>query len=138
MNTEKIIRVLVADCHHLIREGLKAILLRQPDMQVVGDAANADDAIAIFREHEPDVALMDLRMNGASAVEAIKTLRTEFPAATILVLPTFPEDPEIVPALQEGAVDCLLKDMPREKMYELIRVVYAGERPHYFLAHGTH
>lgn len=131
------IRVLVADCHDLIREGLTALLSRQPDMEVVGDASNAIEAISLFREHRPDVALMDLRMHAASAVEAIKTLRTEYPNARILVLATFPEDEEIVPALREGAIDCLLKDMPRDEMYEIIRAVYAGERPNYFIQHQS-
>lgn len=137
MLDHKKIRVLVADCHHLIREGLAALLSYQPDIQVVGDADNADQAIALFREHHPDIALMDLRMQEASAVEAIKTLLAEFPAARILVLATFPEDEEIIEALRVGAIDCLLKNMPRDKMIEVIRAVYSGERPHFFLEHGS-
>lgn len=137
MEPHKRIRVLVADRHKLIREGLASLLSRQRDMEVVGNAANADDAIALFRECRPDIALMDLRMNEASAVEAIKTLLAEFPGARILVLATFPEDTEIFPALREGAADCLLKDMPRERMYEVIRDVYAGKKPQYFLEHRS-
>ena len=132
---EDSIRVLVADCHHLIREGLAAILSHQPDMQVVADAKDGDEAVAMFRQVKPDIALMDLRMNKISAIEAIRTIRQEFPAARILVLATFPEDEEIAPALREGAADCLLKDMPREKMYEVIRAVHAGKRPNFYLEH---
>ena len=126
------IRVLVADCHHLIREGLAALISHEPDMEVVGDAADGQEALELFRVQRPDVALMDLRMTGESAVEAIKTLLGEFPEACILVLATFPEDGEIVPALRAGAKDCLLKDMPRDEMADVIRAVYAGERPNYY------
>jgi two-component system NarL family response regulator len=135
MGSEQKIKVLVADCHHLIREGLAAVLSYEPDMQIVGNAADADEAIALFRSHRPDIALMDLRMKGESAVEAIQTLRADFPNGCFLVLATFPEDQEIMPALQAGAVDCLLKDTPREQMVAVIRAVYAGERPNYFLHH---
>ena len=124
--------MLVADCHHLIREGLANLLSYEPDMQVVGDASSGPDAVALYREHQPDIALMDLRMTGESAVDAIRTLLREFPDARILVLATFPEDQEIVPALRAGAKDCLLKDMPRGEMVAAIRSVYAGQRPNYY------
>jgi len=132
LEEEKKIRVLVADCHHLIREGLANLLSYEPDMQIVGDAADGPEAMALFRERQPDIALMDLRMTGESAVEAIRTLIHEFPTALILVLATFPEDHEIMPALRAGAKDCLLKDMPRQTMVAVIRAVYAGERPNYY------
>ncbi|MCW3051948.1 MAG: two component LuxR family transcriptional regulator [Chthonomonadales bacterium] len=135
MGSDQKIRVLVADCNHLIREGLATLLSYEPDIEVVGDAAGAPEAIELFREHRPDIALIDLRMNGGTAVEAIETLRTEFPDGSFLVLATFPEDWEIVPALKAGAVDCLLKDTPREQIVDVIRAVYAGERPNYFLQH---
>ncbi|MCW3095124.1 MAG: two component transcriptional regulator, LuxR family [Chthonomonadaceae bacterium] len=127
------IRVLVADCHHLIREGLATLLSHETDMLVVGNAADGPEALALFREQQPDIALMDLRMVGQSAIDAIKSLIGEFPEACILVLATFPEDDEIVPALRAGAKDCLLKDMPRDEMAEVIRAVYAGEHPGYYL-----
>ncbi|MCW3051076.1 MAG: two component transcriptional regulator, LuxR family, partial [Chthonomonadales bacterium] len=123
MEQEKKIRVLVADCHHLIREGLANLLSYEPDMQVVGDAANGLEAMALFRERQPDITLMDLRMTGESAVDAIRTLVHEFPTARILVLATFPEDNEIMPALWAGAQDCLLKDMPRKEMVAVIRAI---------------
>jgi two-component system NarL family response regulator len=127
------IRVLVADCHHLIREGLAALVSHEQDMKVVGDAADGPEAVALFREHRPDITLLDLRMVGESAVEALQTLLAEFPKAHILVLATFPEDGEIDSALNAGACDCLLKDMPREEMMAVIRAVYAGEHPNYYL-----
>lgn len=124
--------MLVADCHHLIREGLANLLSYEPDMQVVGDASSGPEAMDLFREHRPDIALMDLRMTGESAVDAIRTLLLEFPDARILVLATFPEDQEIMPALRAGAKDCLLKDMPRGEMVAAIRTAYAGQRLHYY------
>lgn len=127
--------MLVADCHNLIREGLAALLSRQPDIEVVAEAENGEQAIALFRKQRPDVAVVDLRMNETGAVAAIKTIRTDFPDARILVLATYPEDEEIIPALRAGAIDCLLKDTPREKMFEVIRAVFSGERPYYFLQH---
>ena len=133
MEDQQKIRVLVADCHHMIRECLANLLSCEPDISVVGNASNAEEAITLFREHKPDVAVMDLRMNGASAVEAIETIRTDFPNARILVLATFAEDEEIFPAHQAGALGCLLKDMPRKEIGQVIRAVYTGQKLNFFL-----
>jgi len=133
MGHEQKIRVLVADCHHLIREGLATLLSYEQDLEVVGDASDGEEAITLFREHQPDVAVMDLRMHGASAVQAIETIRKEFPNARILVLATFPEDEEIFPAHQAGALGCLLKDMPRDEIGQVIRAAYTGQKLNFFL-----
>jgi two-component system NarL family response regulator len=133
---EKRIRVLLADCHHRIGEGLAALISDAPQMHPMSNAADPDAAIAaLFRDHQPDIHLMDLRMTEESAVEAIKMFLNGIPDGHALVLATVSAKGEIAPALREGAIDCCLKDMPCEEMVHVIRTVYAEKRPNYSLQH---
>ena len=128
MNTPERIRLLTVDDHLLLREGLAAIVENQSDMVVVGEAANGRDAIASFRQLQPDVTLMDLRMPDMSGIEAIAAIRTEFPKARIIVLTTYAGDVQAVEALKAGASGYLLKNMLRQELLETIRTVHAGRR----------
>lgn len=122
------IRILCADDHPIVLEGLSAIIGTQPDMAVVAEAADGQAAFDQFREHKPDVVLMDLSMPGTGGVEAITRIRGEFPRARIIVLTTYEGDEDIHRALEAGAQAYLLKDMVRKQLLETIRDVHAGRR----------
>ena len=121
------IRVLVADDHVTVREGLAAIIGRQPDMTVAGEAATGRDAVGLWHEQRPDVTLIDLRMPVLDGVGAIAEIRRADPSARIVVLTTFDTDNDISRAISAGAKGYLLKDAPREELLECIRKVNAGE-----------
>jgi two-component system NarL family response regulator len=121
------IRVLIADDHAMVREGLAAIIGRQADMTVVGEAANGPEAIDLWRKHRPDVALFDLRMPVLDGVGAISEIRSRDPAARIIVVTTFDTDDGIARAIKAGARGYLPKDAQREELLEAIRGVHAGE-----------
>jgi len=121
------IRVLVVDDHVTVREGLAAILARQPDMEVVAEAANGREAVALWRLHRPDVVLLDLRMPVLDGIGTIDRIRSEEASARILVLTTFDTDVEISGAIKAGAKGYLLKDAPRETLLDAIRRVDSGE-----------
>lgn len=127
MPTDNVIRVLIADDHAVVREGLSALIARREDMQVVGEAANGQEAIDLFRVHHPDITLMDLRMPQVDGVEAITTILKSFPRARIIVLTTYDGDEDIYRVLQVGAKGYLLKDAGREELVEAIRAVHTGE-----------
>jgi len=122
------IRILFADDHPIVREGLAALLSTQAEMVVIGEAENGEQALEFFRRHIPDVTLMDLRMPVMSGLEATIAIRAEFPHARIIVLTTYDGDEEIYRALQAGARSYLLKDSLRKELLEVIRAVHAGER----------
>jgi DNA-binding NarL/FixJ family response regulator len=122
------IRVLSIDDHPLLREGIAATLAGQPDMQLVGEAANARVGIEQFRLLRPDVTLMDLQMPDMNGIDAIRILREEFPDARILVLTTFQGDAQITGALRAGACGFLLKDTMRKALRDSIRAAHAGRR----------
>jgi DNA-binding NarL/FixJ family response regulator len=122
------IRVMVFDDHTLVREGIVALLQMQPDFQVVGEAGDGQSAIARYRAHRPDVALVDLRMPGGDGVSVIRVIREEFPAARLLVLTTYDSEDDIMRALQAGAAGYLLKGAGRAALGEAIRAVHAGRR----------
>jgi DNA-binding NarL/FixJ family response regulator len=128
MSAQSRIRVLSVDDHPLVREGIAAIINNQADMQVVAQAANAKDAMEQYRKHAPDVTLMDLRLPDTSGIEALITIRTEFPEARIIMLTTFEGDVEIKRALEAGARGYLLKSMPPKELVEVIRQVHAGKK----------
>ena len=122
------IKLLVADDHNIVRSGLAALINSETDMTVVAEAVNGQQAIDLFKQHRPDVALMDLRMPLVSGVDAIAAIRKEFPAARIIVLTTYDGDEDIYRALQAGASGYLLKGMLAEELLEAIRAVHAGLR----------
>jgi two-component system NarL family response regulator len=120
------LRVVIADDHPIVREGLQAVIDDQPDMEVVGQAATGTEAVAIALAERPDVVLMDLRMPELNGVEAITTLRGQWPEARVIVLTTYDGDEDIYRALQAGALAYLLKDTPRAELLEAIRAVARG------------
>ena len=122
------IRVFGVDDHPLLREGLAAIINNQPDMVLVAQASNAQEAVEQFRKTRPDVTLMDLRLPHQSGIDAMKAIRTEFPEARIIMLTTFEGDVEIQRALEAGARGYLLKSMPPKELVEVIRQVHAGKK----------
>ena len=121
------IRVVLADDHVTVREGLAAIIGRQPDMTVTGEAANGREVVDVWRERRPDVTLIDLRMPVLDGVGAIAEIRRADPSARIIVLTTFDTDNDIARAISAGAKGYLLKDAPREELLDCIRRVNAGE-----------
>jgi DNA-binding NarL/FixJ family response regulator len=121
------IRVLIADDHVTVREGLAAIIGRQTDMVVVGEAATGRDAVELWLERRPDVTLLDLRMPVLDGVGAIDEIRNQDASARIIVLTTFDTDNELCRAIKAGAKGYLLKDAQREELLDCIRKVHAGE-----------
>jgi DNA-binding NarL/FixJ family response regulator len=128
MTDQTRIRVLSVDDHPLLREGLAAIINNQPDMSLVAEAASSSEAVQRFREHRPDVTLMDLRLPDASGIDAMIAIRAEFADARIIMLTTFEGDVEIQRALEAGARGYMLKSMPPNELVEVIRQVHAGKK----------
>lgn len=128
MSDDKPIRILIADDHFVVRMGLAAVIHTQPDMTVVAEATTGSQAIEFFRQHNPDITLMDLRMPEMDGIEAIIMIRREFPEGRFIVLTTYDGDEDIYRALQAGARAYLLKDMMRDGLIEAIRAVHAGQR----------
>lgn len=128
METTEPIRILLADDHPVVREGLALLLHTEPDMKVIGQANDGTEAIALFRQLQPDVALLDLRMPQMNGIEAIATIRAEFPEARLILLTTYDNDEDIYQGLRAGAKAYLLKDTPCEELLETIRAVHAGQK----------
>lgn len=121
------IKVLIADDHVTVLEGLTAIIGRQPDMTVVAEAANGREAVELWKERQPDIGLLDLRMPVMDGVAAIDAIRRQDAAARIIVLTTYDTDNEIYRAIKAGAKAYLLKDARREELLDCLRKVCAGE-----------
>ncbi len=127
MTVTETIRILIADDHPVVREGLSAMINRQPDMKVVAEAGEGSEAVEQFSQYRPDVALIDLRMRGMDGLHAILAINRRFPGARLVVLTTFDDNEDIYRALQGGAKGYLLKGAPREELLECIRTVSAGQ-----------
>ena len=128
MNDELRIRVLSVDDHPSLREGIAIVIDNEPDMVLVSQASTGAEAIQRFREHKPDVTLMDLRLPDLSGIDAMIAIRQEFPEARVIMLTTFEGDVEIQRALQAGARGYLLKNMPPKELVQVIRQVHAGKK----------
>ncbi len=128
MSTMARIRVLTADDHPLLREGIAAVLQGQPDMEVVGEAATGREALLQFRRLAPDVTLMDVQMPDVNGIDAIHAIRQESPDARIIVLTTYEGDVLASRAIKAGAAGYLLKGMLRKDLIDTIRAVHAGKR----------
>ncbi len=122
------IRVLSVDDHPLLRQGIAAIIESQPDMMLVSQAATGSEAVQKYREFQPDITLMDLRLPDISGIDAMIGIRSEFPEARIVILTTFEGDVEIQRALQAGARGYLLKSTPPDELVQAIRQVHAGKK----------
>lgn len=128
MSDKAHIRIFSVDDHPLLREGIAAIINSQPDMQMVAQTATGGEAIRIFRQHRPDVTLMDLRLPDMSGIDALIAIRTDFPEARIIMLTTFEDDVDIRRSLEAGARGYMLKNMPPKDLIEVIRQVHAGKK----------
>jgi DNA-binding NarL/FixJ family response regulator len=126
--TEPKIRVLIADDHPVVRRGLASIISTEPGMTVVGEAANGAQAVLMFRQYQPHVTLMDLRMPVMDGIEAIRAIRHECPDANVIVLTTYQGDEDIHRALKAGAQSYLLKGMADVELLAAISNVHAGRR----------
>jgi DNA-binding NarL/FixJ family response regulator len=123
-----VIRVLSADDHALLREGIAALVGNQPDMELVAEACDGREAIELFRKHRPDVTLMDLQMPEMGGIVALSAIRGEFPEARVIVLTTYTGDIQVMRAMKAGARAYLLKGLLRKELIETIRAVHAGQR----------
>ena len=128
MTTAPLIRILSADDHPLLRSGIGALIATQPDMQLVAEAATGREAVQLHREVNPDVTLMDLQMPDMSGLDAIIAIKSEAPAARIIVLTTYSGDVLAQRALKAGAQAYVLKSLVRTEILNTIRIVYAGEK----------
>jgi DNA-binding NarL/FixJ family response regulator len=128
MGEARIIRILTVDDHPLMMAGIAGEIDAQPDMRVVAQACDGDEALALFRAHMPDVTLMDIRMPKVNGIDAITAIRSEFPGARIVVLTTAAGDINALRAFKAGAVGYLLKNLLRTELIDTIRWVHSGHR----------
>jgi NarL family two-component system response regulator LiaR len=122
-----VIRVLIADDHAVVRQGLRTFLDLQDDIDVVGEASDGEEAVAAAAQHAPDVVLLDLVMPGLDGIGALRRLRDAAPAARVIVLTSFGEDERLFTALRAGATGFLLKDVEPAELVRAIRTAHAGQ-----------
>ena len=128
MAEPQVIRVMAVDDHPLMMAGIVGEINAQPDMRVVAEASDGDEALALFQKHRPDVTLMDIRMPRVHGITAISSIRQRFPHARIIVLTTSSGDVQAVRAFKAGAVGYLLKNLLRTELVETIRLVHNGHK----------
>lgn len=121
------IRLLIIDDHEMVREGLKAILMTEPDFSIVGDAATAVQALELIERLQPDIALLDVRLPDASGVEVCRTVTERFPETAVIILTTFTDEELVAECIQAGARGYIVKDIERFDLKRSIRAVARGE-----------
>jgi DNA-binding NarL/FixJ family response regulator len=124
----QLIRVLTVDDHSLLRKGIAALVNAEPDMKLIAEASNGQEAVESFRLHRPDVTLMDIQMPDFNGIEAIDRILSEFPDAHIIVLTTYTGDVQVLRALKAGARGYVLKGHVHRELLETIRAVHAGQK----------
>ncbi|WP_263411184.1 response regulator [Terriglobus tenax] len=122
------IRIMTVDDHPLFREGIRALIAPQPDMQLVAEACSCAEAVAMFRQHRPDITLLDLRLPDRDGLAALADIREYYPAARVIILTTYTGDVHAVRAFKAGASGYLLKGMLRMYLLDTIRTVHSGQR----------
>jgi two-component system NarL family response regulator len=122
------LRLILADDHSVLREGLSLILSALPDMVVVGEASTGEEAFELFLKHDPDVLILDLQMPGEGGVNTLKRLLKKRPRAKVLILTTYDTDEDIYRSMLAGATGFILKDTPREELIRAVRIVASGQR----------
>ena len=127
-SAHNLIRILTVDDHPLLRKGIAALVNAEPDLKLVAEASNGKDAIDAFRSHQPDVTLMDLQMPEMDGLEAIESIRREFPEARIIVLTTYSGDMQVLRALKAGARAYILKGHVHKELLDTVRAVHAGQK----------
>jgi DNA-binding NarL/FixJ family response regulator len=123
-----VIRLLSVDDHPIVRDGIVRLIATQPDMKLIAEASDGQEAVEQFRKHQPDVTLMDLQMPNMNGIDAIGSIRGEFPQARIIVLTTYEGDVQVIRALKAGAQGYLLKGSLRKELLDAIRAVHAGQK----------
>ena len=121
------IRLMIIDDHEMVREGLKAILITEPDFSIVGLAANAEEALILIERLRPDVALLDVRLPGVSGIEVCRIVTEQYPETAVIILTTFTDEQLIAQSIQAGAKGFILKDVERFDLKRAIRAVARGE-----------
>ncbi len=121
------IRLLIVDDHEMVREGLKAMLVSEPDFSIVGDAASAEQALVLIERLRPDIALLDIRLPGTSGIEVCRTVTARYPETAVIILTTYTDDNLVAQAIQAGARGFILKDIERFDLKRSIRAVARGE-----------
>src|SRR5947208_12463279 len=121
------IRLLIIDDHEMVREGLKAILIAEPDFSIIGEAANAEQALELIERLRPDIALLDIRLPGVSGIEVCRTMTERYPETAVIILTTFTDEHLVAQCIQAGARGFIVKDIERFDLKRAIRAVARGE-----------